>query len=279
MDVRTPPVPQEMKGAPAGTVPALPPDQPRVHSSGSARGDARGGLGRREEEQGERGDATDREVLASAPGLLIQLKGLIPEVPRGESGLPEGTRAGSWEGWASLGITDTTAGAAHCPQLRPAHSLSLGPSQPRVPSSAVTGLGHQPVWPSCVSPALRRDGPLQSWGKWESLTPVSQGEAGVFSLPRPSALEMGQQSWGHQGRMKEPHHTNGIFGDSHISLLGGCTQHQTLFAGTTFSARTTAAGAEQTLSPPEQLHQDNAICVSQGGSRQHQHLLGGNSLG
>lgn len=140
MDVRTPPVPQEMKGAPAGTVPVLPPDQPRVHSSGSARGDACGGLGRREEEQGERGDATDREGLASAPGLLIQLKGLIPEVPRGESGLSEGTRAGSWEGWASLGITDTTAGAAHCPQLRPAHSLSLGPSQPRVPSSAVTGL-------------------------------------------------------------------------------------------------------------------------------------------
>lgn len=102
MDVRTPPVPQEMKGAPAGTVPALPPDQPRVHSSGSARGDACGGLGRREEEQGERGDATDREVLASAPGLLIQLKGLIPEVPRGDSGLSEGTRAGSWEGWASL---------------------------------------------------------------------------------------------------------------------------------------------------------------------------------
>lgn len=249
MDVRTPPVPQEMKGAPAGTVPALPPDQPRVHSSGSARGDACGGLGRREEEQGERGDATDREVLASAPGLLIQLKGLIPEVPRGESGLSEGTRAGSWEGWASLGITDTTAGAAHCPQLRPAHSLSLGPSQPRVPSSAVTRLGHQPVWPSCVSPALRRDGPLQFWGKWKSLTPVSQGEAGVFSLPRPSALEMGQQSWGRQGRTEEPHHTNGIFGDSHISLLGGCTQHQTLFAGITFSARTTAAGAEQTLSP------------------------------
>lgn len=279
MDGRTPPVPQEMKGAPAGTVPALPPDQPRVHSSGSARGDACGGLGRREEEQGERGDATDREVLASAPGLLIQLKGLIPEVPRGESGLSEGTRAGSWEGWASLGITDTTAGAAHCPQLRPAHSLSLGPSQPRVPSSAVTRLGHQPVWPSCVSPALRRDGPLQFWGKWKSLTPASQGEAGVFSLPRPSALEMGQQSWGASGEDgRATSHKRHFWRLPHLPSWWVhsapnpvCWDH--------LQCKDNSSRGRANPVPPEQLHQDNATRVSQGGTRQHQHLLGGNSLG
>lgn len=41
--------------------------------------------GRREEERGEGGDATDREMLASDLWLLIQLKGLIPrDAPTGK---------------------------------------------------------------------------------------------------------------------------------------------------------------------------------------------------
>lgn len=42
--------------------------------------------GRREEERGEGGDATDREMLASDLWLLIQLKGLIPrDAPVGKA--------------------------------------------------------------------------------------------------------------------------------------------------------------------------------------------------
>lgn len=42
--------------------------------------------GRREEERGEGGDATDRETLASDLWLLIQLKGLIPrDAPAGKA--------------------------------------------------------------------------------------------------------------------------------------------------------------------------------------------------
>lgn len=93
IDVQTQPALREMKGARA----ALPPNQPRVHSSGSRRGDACAGSARREEEEGEEGDAADGEALAPALGLLIRLQGLIPEVPRGESGpsgLPEGRLLG-----------------------------------------------------------------------------------------------------------------------------------------------------------------------------------------
>lgn len=64
---------------------------------GVCRGDACAGSARTEQEQGEEGDATDREALAPAPGLLIQLTGLIPEVPRRESGL-SGLRQGRLPG-------------------------------------------------------------------------------------------------------------------------------------------------------------------------------------
>jgi len=68
------------------------------------------------------------------------------------------------------------------------------------------------------------------------------------------------------------------------SFCGGYTQHQTVFARTSFSARTlAAAGAERTQSIPEHLHwcsnQGNALCVSWEGTRRQHHLLVGSSLG
>lgn len=78
-------------------------------------------------------------------------------------------------------------------------------------------------------------------------------------------------------------------GDSHIrpmgsleastsSCCGGSTQHQTLFARTSFCARTmTAAGAEHTQSTSEHLHQGDAIEFPRKGACGS--ILGGNSLG
>lgn len=69
-----------------GAGPALPQNQPWLHGScgnGVIPAEAKG---HREEERGEGGDATNREMLASALWLLIQLKGLIPrDAPVGKA--------------------------------------------------------------------------------------------------------------------------------------------------------------------------------------------------
>lgn len=97
----------------------------------------------------------------SCPGAADPIKGVNPRgAPPGErplgaaSGQAAGKAGHGWESPAPLqGVL--TARSSTQPTAWPS-----APSRPRVPSRAVTEPSCQPVWPLCVSPALRQDGPV-----------------------------------------------------------------------------------------------------------------------
>lgn len=150
--VRTQPVLREMGGARAACQLC-----PRINPAFTARG-LPGRCLRRERTHGAgagRGRRCHRPRSAgSCPGAADPINGVNPRgAPPGER--PLGAASGQAAGKAGHGWESP----APLQGVLAARSLSLCPSQPRVPSSAVTQPGHQPVRPLCVSPALCQDGP------------------------------------------------------------------------------------------------------------------------